>query len=1016
MEEQVTSEIQPDRPKGRFRFAHIDNAKAALIALAVLGSLLELKLYRSGTGQALYLLIWLLVVPGFAYVAGFVSKPDAYTPAGRRGLARLAVIYLVLQLLYSAVQHLATGHFSWYATAVYPVSVLWWLVTVICWRLLLPLFARAEGRRGALLAIASAVAVSLVAGYVVPDGRWLALMRTLVFLPFFVAGFFSARERWRLPRHRQSLAVAVAALVLGFALLRWGNTFVTMDWVQAATSFRDLGVTWWSAIPGRLALLAVSAVFVAALMRLVPRFRNPLTKLGRSSLSVFAWHGLALKVLAVLGLGWLVGNGFINALGGTVLLLAVLGFGPIAVLTMRQFRGPRQTDTPAEEPQRSTLTEWGPAVAAIVVALILVGKAYLTRSIVLEDADVLGSLALELPVLIGLVALVVALAGPTRRAWVWALVVVDAVLSFSMFATAVYSLYFGQVLTASVFAQAGQAAEVQDSILALLSPLHLLYAADLPFVIAGAIWLTFALGKSPAERSFTADRRIALAAAVALLVASVPLVDLWQLPENVNSSAAAKKLGLLNYQLAGFKALGAEESAEALTAEETRELASSVSGARSRGTTAAAERLVAFKAGEFKGKNLIIVQCEALQNVVIGKKIDGELIAPNLTALTEESYYYPRTYSQISRGNTSDAEWIVNTSQYPPPGQAASTRWGDRESPSLPRLLRDRGYFTMTFHANEARFWNRKNMYAALGFDKYFDRADIGWEPHWKWGSSDEVVFDRVVKELSALDRKKTPFYAQIITLTAHHPFAYPPEELRPWQATGKFKNTEVGDYLSSESYADKAIGEFVDDLKAKGLWNDSIVVFYGDHYGLRKPKGDPALAALEADVYGSRYDNTEYVNIPLIIHVPGQREGKTIDRSVGQIDILPTVADALGIDLKDFTHFGRNAFIASRPLIGERGMVPEGTLINDRILFYPGLGFEDGVALDLHSGEVTKTVAQDKKDFEEVTRLMRLSLEYSDSLPRRKGASEDLGDAIIPNAKGNGEPLPPQNKPASNN
>ncbi|HZL06531.1 MAG TPA: hypothetical protein VFE45_14155, partial [Coriobacteriia bacterium] len=95
--------------------------------------------------------------------------------------------------------------------------------------------------------------------------------------------------------------------------------------------------------------------------------------------------------------------------------------------------------------------------------------------------------------------------------------------------------------------------------------------------------------------------------------------------------------------------------------------------------------------------------------------------------------------------------------------------------------------------------------------------------------------------------------------------------------------------------------------------------------------------------------------------------------------------------------HFGRDAFTASRELIGQRGVAAAGSMLNERIVFQPGLTFEDGRAWDLTTGLEVDPQPQDREDFEAVTKFMRLSLEYTDSLPVRAGAdSSDTG--IIPN------------------
>lgn len=635
---------------------------------------------------------------------------------------------------------------------------------------------------------------------------------------------------------------------------------------------------------------------------------------------------------------------------------------------------------------------------ALIVVLVLVAKAFLTRALALGDARVLQSLILEGPLLATLVLLTTVVA---RRHRGPALIVFDAALSWIMFATAVYAAYYDQVLTPALLGLAGQAADTMDSIVGLLRPVHLLYALDIPVLIAGSVLLNRSAQPQPARALGEVDRRRRVGAAVIALVlvagivsSGVLIAGAWRLPSDVNTIAAARRWGLLSYQLAAVKGLiVTPEPPAALDPEQVAKTAAEVERARGSQTV---ERLATFAAGEFAGKNLIVIQVEALQSGLIDGTLEGKRLVPNLSAFAKMSWYFPRAYSQISRGNTSDAEFVFNTALYPPPQEAASVRWGDRVIPSLPRLLKELGYHSVTFHANEAAFWNRANLYTALGFDRYYDRVDIGWTPKWHWGSSDEVVFDKGLATLLELRKRGEPLYAQFITMTSHHPFNYPPSEDRPYQPPADLEGTLTGDYLSSMSYADAAVGAFLDDLKRMGLWDDSVIVIYGDHFGVRRPEVEAESERL-SELFGGGYNIVDVLQVPFIVHLPGQTEGHIIDATVGQVDMLPTLADPLGISLEGMPHFGRNAFTTSRALIGQRGVAAAGSMLNDRVIVQPGLSFDDARAWDLVTGREVSPATEDRGDFETMTRLMRLSLEYTDALPVREGAdSSDTG--IIPN------------------
>lgn len=96
---------------------------------------------------------------------------------------------------------------------------------------------------------------------------------------------------------------------------------------------------------------------------------------------------------------------------------------------------------------------------------------------------------------------------------------------------------------------------------------------------------------------------------------------------------------------------------------------------------------------------LILVQMESFHNLLIDLKMDGQEITPNLNQLIKNNTYFPHFYSNAGQGTTSDAEIVVNTSFYVPKNEpATSSKYMDKQLPSLPHLLKENGYFTATFH------------------------------------------------------------------------------------------------------------------------------------------------------------------------------------------------------------------------------------------------------------------------------------------------------------------------------
>ncbi|MGN5650237.1 LTA synthase family protein [Bacillus sp. Brlt_9] len=309
--------------------------------------------------------------------------------------------------------------------------------------------------------------------------------------------------------------------------------------------------------------------------------------------------------------------------------------------------------------------------------------------------------------------------------------------------------------------------------------------------------------------------------------------------------------------------------------------------------------------GAAKGKNVIVVTLESLQTFLIGASVNGQEVTPFLNEFINESYYFDNFFHQTGQGKTSDSEFLIDTSLYPLNRGAVFFTHGNNDYTATPEILRQQGYFTSVFHANNATFWNRNIMYSALGYDRYYNELDykITPETHLNWGLKDIEYFDQSVDILKTVDQ---PFYARFLTLTNHYPFTYDEDTkfIEPYNSgNGVFDR-----YIVTARYLDESIKKFIERLKAEGMYDDSIIVLYGDHYGISEKHNRAMAQFLEKDQI-TEFDTLNLQRTPLYIHMPGQTEGQTISKPTGQINMKPTILNLLGIDTTNDIRFGHDMF-----------------------------------------------------------------------------------------------------------
>ena len=316
----------------------------------------------------------------------------------------------------------------------------------------------------------------------------------------------------------------------------------------------------------------------------------------------------------------------------------------------------------------------------------------------------------------------------------------------------------------------------------------------------------------------------------------------------------------------------------------------------------------AFKEGNLTGiardKNLIVIQVEALQNFVINLEYNGQEITPNLNKLIKDSasIYYDDYFQQIGRGNTSDAEFVTNNSLHPSMESPTYSQYEQNTFYGLPWVLRDAGYSAWAFHGYEKDFWNRDKAYVNQGFERFISQEDYKLGDIIELGLTDEDFFDQSMEYLKDLENLNKPFYAFMVTLSSHNPFTMP-DKYKEIELLDKHKDTILGDYLNSIHYADKAIGKFIEDLKAQGLYDKSLIAIYGDHFAI--PNSSKEVTDLMNDFFGKKYNYDLIMNIPLIITCPGADLGYTNEKIGSHIDFMPTILNLLGVENKKGLMFG---------------------------------------------------------------------------------------------------------------
>ncbi|MCG7380035.1 LTA synthase family protein [Paenibacillus sp. ACRSA] len=600
-------------------------------------------------------------------------------------------------------------------------------------------------------------------------------------------------------------------------------------------------------------------------------------------------------------------------------------------------------------------------------SFILLLKSVVAWSVVFHDGTNWAIVQTELPFFILVFSLIEWFAAKRKILYY---MLVNFCMTLIYFAVIMYYKYYGVIATYHSLKQAKKVTHVGESTLSLLTPYYLFLFVDIALFLVLIILPKYvSIWKDRASRMSRKVLTCTISASFVLCV-----FNIWPAHASLNEINKAKSMGILNYEV--YKVVADRVEKEVLIApddisQETIHL--------TKGSSPLQDEPKFH--GINKGMNLVLVQMESFQNFLIDLKIDGQEITPHLNQLIEKNTYFPYFYTNAGQGTTSDAEFVVNTSFYVPKDEpATSSKYMDKKLPSLPHLLKENGYDTATFHTNSVDFWNRNRLYRAIGFERYYDQVFFGEDDPIAFGASDEALYAKTSAELSMLDKQDQPFYAMVISMSAHHPY-HLPEEKAKMKLPDRFQDTLMGDYIQAQNYADVALGQFLDELIESGLWDNSVVVFYGDHQGIPMTGLTGKEKELMNSLLGHNYGYTDMMNIPFIVHSPSGQLPPVINTIGGQIDILPTVANLLGIPLGHQLVLGEDLFNQERNLIPLRHFLPDGSFINDKILYMTGNQYADGVHYELSNNRIVEG-GSTASQFSAAQRLLDLSNSYLLQLP----------------------------------
>lgn len=542
----------------------------------------------------------------------------------------------------------------------------------------------------------------------------------------------------------------------------------------------------------------------------------------------------------------------------------------------------------------------------------------------------------------------------------WFMFIGGFLLTFLLYANVVYFRFFSDFLTFSTLNQAGNVESMGGAVGASFKWYDFVYFIDTIIYLIILIFKRNWLDTRAFSKKFVP---VVMAASVALFFLNLAFAETDRpelLTRTFDHKYLVKYLGPYNFTVYdGVKTIQNNQQ-KALASED--DLTKVLNYTKQKRTEPNQEYY-----GVAKKKNIIKIHLESFQTFLINKKVNGKEVTPFLNKLSsgkQDFTYFPNFFHQTGQGKTSDAEFTMDNSLYGLPQGSAYSLKGDNTYQSLPAILDQKeGYTSNVMHGDYKTFWNRDQVYKHFGIDKFYDATyfDMSDDNIVNLGLKDKPFFKASADYQSKM---KKPFYSHMITLTNHYPFTLDEKDASIDKPnTG---DTTVDGYIQTAHYLDQALEEYITDLKKKGLYDNSVIMIYGDHYGISENHNNAMEKLLSEKITPAKF--TDLNRTGFWLKIP-DKSGGVNKEYAGQMDVMPTILHLVGIDSKNYLMFGTDMFSKQH-----NDIVPfrNGDFITKDYKYVNG---------KLYSNKDNELLTKKPKDFDKNKKQVEKDLEMSDSV-----------------------------------
>ena len=512
--------------------------------------------------------------------------------------------------------------------------------------------------------------------------------------------------------------------------------------------------------------------------------------------------------------------------------------------------------------------------------------------------------------------------------------------------------FYGSYMSVKAsFDGAGRISEFVGQFISLIDPIY--YLALIPPLITTLLSyrIEYTEGKNMLPAAVALIAVVILELAGHFTLVNTPYASLYNYPRFIDRSI--REFGLSRFLIQDFRSIHSDEttllvpesSADPVESTESPESAESEDTRRNHISDASWEEIMNADdnadhkkidqylmsrtmteyndhTGMFQDYNVVYVMIEAFDYMAIDPQL-----TPTLYKMKEEGWDFTHHYTPKFSCATGESEFVSEISLVPmsdvcTPNQWAANDWQN----SIFNLFEHAGYYTSAYHNWIDEYYDRRILYSHSGCEAYLNYDDLNYTRLWGW-QSDLEMMELTIPYWINQDR----FFSLYVTTSTHFPYDQGSElgnrYLNEVSAVHPDYPLLVQRYISKAIELDKSMEYLLKQLEDAGKLDHTLIVLFADHHPLETPLQILAdYGGQEAD----RLNGFDEDRTPMIFYTPSMTPTKQ-DRINSTFDILPTVANLIGLDYEPRIYVGHDYFDPESKLV----IFPNGSWITDNGSYY---------------------------------------------------------------------------------